>query len=165
MMIAKDRRQVSLYAFSSFSLSQMGVLFFHTLVLLSGDFQEGERTNHSIFAIEFYQRFFNVDANIVYERIMSAIVPRRAPVQYVKQDIGPNPDLYGPFWIVVTLVNVLNVSHSELDDSNCVFLCCRFFQLQSAATSPVICQRRMRISIGDTISILFRSLQRQLYCM
>lgn len=35
---------------------------------------------------------------------MSAIIPRRAPVHYIKQDIGNNPDLYGPFWIVVTLV-------------------------------------------------------------
>lgn len=82
------------------------VTFFYAF---SDDFQEGQpRTNHSIFTIEFYQQYFNVDANIVKERILSALIPRRAPVQYVKQDIGPNPDLYGPFWIVVTLVTKKN---------------------------------------------------------
>lgn len=61
---------------------------------------------HSIFSIEFYQQYFNVDTNTVSERISSAIIPRRAPVNYLKQNIGANPDLYGPFWIVVTLVNI-----------------------------------------------------------
>lgn len=65
---------------------------------------------HSIFSIEFYQKFFNVDSNIVTDRIASAIVPRRAPANYLKQDIGPNPDLYGPIWIVITLVS-LNKKH------------------------------------------------------
>lgn len=59
---------------------------------------------HSIFSIEFYQRFFNVDASVVWDRIVTAIVPRRAPINYLKQEISSNPDLYGPFWIVVTLV-------------------------------------------------------------
>lgn len=68
------------------------------------DIEESPRTNHSIFSIEFYQRFFNVDATIVKDRLLSAIVPRRAPVHYMKQDIASNPDLYGPFWIVLTLV-------------------------------------------------------------
>lgn len=79
----------------------------NAFTLFTDDLEEGTRTNHSIFSIEYYQKFFDVDATIVFERIMSAIVPRRAPVHYMKQDIGPNPDLYGPFWIVVTLVNTL----------------------------------------------------------
>lgn len=76
------------------------------------DFDSNQpKTNHSIFSIEFYQKFFNVDASVVYERIMSAIVPRRAPVQYMKQDIASNPDLYGPFWIVVTLVRFFSIEN------------------------------------------------------
>lgn len=73
-------------------------------------------SQHSIFSIEFYKQFFNVDASIVRERIVSAMIPRRAPINYLKQEIGTNPDLYGPFWIVVTLV----CFHSELmlDKSN-----------------------------------------------
>lgn len=76
-------------------------------MLFVDDLADGQRQNHSVFSLEYYQKFFNVDASIVYERIMSAIVPRRAPIHYMKQDIGPNPDLYGPFWIVVTLVTKL----------------------------------------------------------
>lgn len=70
----------------------------------SDDINDTPRANHSIFSIEFYQKFFNVDANVVLERIMAAIIPRRAPIHYMKQEIDTNPDLYGPFWIVVTLV-------------------------------------------------------------
>lgn len=45
------------------------------------------------------------------ERILSSIIPRRAPATYLKQNIGRNPDLYGPIWIVITLVDmkVMNV--------------------------------------------------------
>ncbi len=60
---------------------------------------------YSFFSIEYYQQFFNVDTSMVIERIVSSIVPRKAPPSYLKQHIGLNPDLYGPFWIVVTLVS------------------------------------------------------------
>lgn len=72
-------------------------------------------SQHSIFNIEFYKQFFNVDASIVRERIVSAVIPRRAPINYLKQEIGSNPDLYGPFWIVVTLVC------SNSIESKCMF--------------------------------------------
>lgn len=78
-------------------------------------------SQHSIFSIEFYKQFFNVDASIVRERIVSAMIPRRAPINYLKQEIGTNPDLYGPFWIVVTLVRsdssrMLNRSIDQLTE-------------------------------------------------
>lgn len=38
------------------------------------------------------------------ERILNSVVPRRASATYLRQNIAKNPDLYGPFWIVVTLV-------------------------------------------------------------
>lgn len=41
---------------------------------------------------------------MVLERITSAIIPKRAPMTYLEKQIGKNPDLYGPFWIVMTLV-------------------------------------------------------------
>lgn len=63
-------------------------------------------TSYSFFSIEYYQQFFNVDTTMVLDRIASSMIPKRAPVNYLKQHIGTNPDLYGPFWIVVTLVNV-----------------------------------------------------------
>lgn len=95
-----SKNQMHKFRYFSVFVMPNGFFFF------PDDLEEGQRTNHSIFSIEFYQKFFNVDASVVYERIMSAIIPRRAPVHYMKQDIGSNPDLYGPFWIVVTLVSV-----------------------------------------------------------
>lgn len=61
-------------------------------------------TSYSFFTIEYYQQFFDVDTTIVLERIINSMVPRRAPGNYLRQNIGKNPDLYGPFWVVVTLV-------------------------------------------------------------
>lgn len=63
-----------------------------------------QASNYSFFTIEYYQQFFDVDTPIVLERILNAIVPRRASGSYLRQNIAKNPDLYGPFWIVVTLV-------------------------------------------------------------
>lgn len=65
-------------------------------------------TAHSMFTIEFYQQFFNVDTAMVLDRIASSMIPKRAPVNYLKEQIGSNPDLYGPFWIVVTLVRSIS---------------------------------------------------------
>lgn len=90
---------------------------FFTYSVWTGDgIESGESPQqmHSIFSIEFYQKYFNVDTDIVSERITSAIIPRRAPVNYLKQNIGQNPDLYGPFWIVVTLVNTLFMTNTLL---------------------------------------------------
>ncbi|XP_055298272.1 protein YIPF1 [Sitodiplosis mosellana] len=105
------------------------------------DINENPRTNHSIFSIEFYQKFFDVDAAIVYERIMSAIIPRRAPVNYMKQDIGSNPDLYGPFWIFVTLVFSIAISGniaSYLQQANTNYHWVYNFHLVSIAATTII---------------------------
>lgn len=102
--------QVSEWKLNSYSPNSNDLTFLYIIFFFPGDSVDNGDTPpqmHSIFSIEFYQRFFNVDTNIVSDRIQSAIIPRRAPVNYLKQNIGSNPDLYGPFWIVVTLVNVL----------------------------------------------------------
>lgn len=59
----------------------------------------------SFLTIEFYQRFFDVDTFMVLERIANSMIPKRAPSNYLKLNIGQNPDLYGPFWITTTLVS------------------------------------------------------------
>lgn len=78
-----------------------------TSLNVDDDSEGGEKptaTNYSFFTIEYYQQFFDVDTQIVMERILNAMVPRRASGSYLRQNIAKNPDLYGPFWIVVTLV-------------------------------------------------------------
>ncbi|XP_037031080.1 protein YIPF1 [Bradysia coprophila] len=75
-----------------------------------GDQATNEKQVYSFFSIEYYQQFFNVDTSMVIERIVSSVIPRKAPPSYLKQHIGLNPDLYGPFWIVVTLIFSIAIS-------------------------------------------------------
>lgn len=108
-------------------------------------------TSYSFFSIEYYQQYFNVDTNIVMERIMSSMIPRRAPSTYLKQNIGRNPDLYGPFWIVVTLVRQ-RVYFKVYDYNSFNF---RYFVLPSAEMLQATCNKPARIIIGVTTSIWY----------
>lgn len=73
---------------------------------LNGDDNQQEKMVYSLFTIEYYQQFFNVDTVMVVDRIFTSMIPKRAPGNYLKSHIGLNPDLYGPFWIVITLVRI-----------------------------------------------------------
>lgn len=98
-----------------------------TLMTCTGtDESATDKQVHSFFSIEYYQQFFNVDTSMVVERIASSIIPRKAPPSYLKQHIGLNPDLYGPFWIVVTLVSKDTFSHTApLNTTDLSFLMSR----------------------------------------
>ncbi|XP_053674623.1 protein YIPF1 [Anopheles nili] len=64
----------------------------------------------SIFSFEYYQKFFDVDTMIVVDRIATSMIPKRAPANYLKLNIATNPDLYGPIWIVLTLIFTIAIS-------------------------------------------------------
>lgn len=69
---------------------------------------EGKQTA-SFWTFEFYQQFFDVDTNRVVERILWSMIPRPG-VSYLQHHIKPKPDLYGPFWICVTLIFTIAIS-------------------------------------------------------
>lgn len=83
----------------------------------------------SLFQIEYYQQFFNIDTMEVVDRIAMSIVPKRAQPTYLKTHLvitfslisnelfnmilisqGVNPDLYGPFWVTLTLIFTIGIS-------------------------------------------------------
>ncbi|XP_023161966.2 protein YIPF1 [Drosophila hydei] len=64
----------------------------------------------SFLTIEYYQQFFNVDTYMVLERIVNSMIPKRAATNYLRMNIGENPDLYGPFWITITLIFSIAIS-------------------------------------------------------
>ncbi|XP_046835396.1 protein YIPF1 [Vespa crabro] len=64
---------------------------------------------YSFWTIEYYQKFFNVNTNDVLERIKRSMFPHTTE-NYLVTHIRPNPDLYGPFWICVTLVFSIAIS-------------------------------------------------------
>lgn len=67
------------------------------------------KPTHSIWSVEYYQKLFNVDTDQVLERLLWALIPKPG-VNYLQQYIQSKPDLYGPFWICVTLVFTIAIS-------------------------------------------------------
>lgn len=68
----------------------------------------------TIWSLDYYAKYFDVDTSEVLFRILAAILPK----QNFLDLISPNPDLYGPFWISTTLILVLfitSVMGSALD--------------------------------------------------
>jgi len=61
------------------------------------------RNNNSFWTFEYYQQFFEVDTMDVARRLMGSMVPRPG-ANYLQTVIRPNPDLYGPLWVAITLV-------------------------------------------------------------
>uniref|UniRef100_A0A182QGV3 Protein YIPF n=1 Tax=Anopheles farauti TaxID=69004 RepID=A0A182QGV3_9DIPT len=74
--------------------------------------QQGDKSAKtvSIFSFEYYQKFFDVDTMIVVDRIATSMIPKRAPANYLKLNIATNPDMYGPVWIVLTLIFTIAIS-------------------------------------------------------
>ncbi|XP_017884201.1 protein YIPF1 [Ceratina calcarata] len=66
-------------------------------------------SSHSFWTIEYYQKYFNVNTKDVVERIKRSMVPHGTE-NYLISHIRPNPDLYGPFWICVTLIFAIAIS-------------------------------------------------------
>lgn len=71
-----------------------------------------DKTNaaqRNFWTVEYYQKFFNVNTNDVLERLKRSMIPHGSD-NYLITHIRPNPDLYGPFWICVTLVFSIAIS-------------------------------------------------------
>ncbi|ONK76889.1 uncharacterized protein A4U43_C02F900 [Asparagus officinalis] len=63
----------------------------------------GEQTTSNwkgFFSISSYQPYFNVDSDIVVDRLISSVYPTND----FYRKIDTNPDMYGPVWITTTLV-------------------------------------------------------------
>lgn len=70
--------------------------------------QERTQNIKSIWTLDYYQQFFEVDTKDVKERILASIIPSRNNT--LKQEIKEKPDLYGPFWISTTLIFTIAIS-------------------------------------------------------
>lgn len=68
----------------------------------------GASANKSFWTLEYYQQFFDVDTKDVIDRIIASIIPNRTDTSKTIAQI--RPDLYGPFWISVTLIFTIAIS-------------------------------------------------------
>jgi len=68
-------------------------------------------TNYNFMTLAFYRQFFDVSTSDVQERLLWSVTPRpAATAEFVRKRIRPNPDLYGPFWVCVTLIFSVAIS-------------------------------------------------------
>lgn len=77
-----------------------------TEALLGGDNSEGSPAKkESVFSFAYYQSLFDVDSDDIVQRLAWSSFPRpKFTSNFAKEKIKSKPDLYGPFWICVTLV-------------------------------------------------------------
>ncbi|XP_018307631.1 protein YIPF1 [Mycetomoellerius zeteki] len=69
---------------------------------------------NNFWTIEYYQKFFNVNTNDVLEKVKLSMIPYGND-NYLVTHIRTNPDLYGPFWISVTLVFAIAISENVVN--------------------------------------------------
>ncbi|KAI0311083.1 Yip1-domain-containing protein [Amylostereum chailletii] len=64
----------------------------------------------SVWSIDYYQSFFDVDTKTVLFRCLNTLNPF-SPT-YTSAHLNPSPDLYGPFWSLTTLIFSLFITSS-----------------------------------------------------
>jgi len=74
----------------------------------------GEWKTSNFWTLAFYQQFFDVDTTDVKNRLLYSMVPVPGK-SFLQHHIRPRPDLYGPFWICVTLVFSIAISGNLAD--------------------------------------------------
>ncbi|CAH1983402.1 unnamed protein product [Acanthoscelides obtectus] len=75
---------------------------------LDSDSSDDKAMSKSFWSIEYYQKFFDVDTKDVVERILASVTPKWD--NSLKHHLRTKPDLYGPFWISVTLIFTIAIS-------------------------------------------------------
>ncbi|XP_074574606.1 uncharacterized protein LOC141831064 [Curcuma longa] len=88
---------------------------FGTFPLMTGGYQDlgsstiaDEQATTSwqgVFSISSYWPYFNIDSDVVVDRIISSVYP----MNDFYRKIDYNPDLYGPIWISATLIVILAI--------------------------------------------------------
>ncbi|XP_044255285.1 protein YIPF1 [Tribolium madens] len=92
----------------------------------------------SFWTLEYYQQFFDVETRDVLDRIIASITPKRDTS--LKHHLRDKPDLYGPFWISVTLIFTIAISGNianYLQHTNSQYHWKYNFQLVSYAATAI----------------------------
>jgi len=63
----------------------------------------------SFWSFAYYQQFFDVDTDVVVRRVINSMVPR-VGTNFILHHIRPTPDLYGPWWISLTLIFTIAIA-------------------------------------------------------
>eukprot|EP00834_Sanchytrium_tribonematis_P000277 NODE_5_length_72347_cov_1.339331.p45 type:complete len:184 gc:universal NODE_5_length_72347_cov_1.339331:28396-28947(+) len=71
---------------------------------------DGNSPSGTIWSLNFYKKYFNVDSHAILKRVRLSFVPNHKLID----EIYDNPDLWGPFWIATSLIILLFVGNSIL---------------------------------------------------
>lgn len=71
---------------------------------------ENDGKKESPFSFAFYTKLFDVDTDLILSRLKWAVCPMPTTSSFAKKNIRAKPDLYGPFWVCVTLVFSIAIS-------------------------------------------------------
>lgn len=94
-------------------------LTFETNNLLGNNLLEDEEeepqppANTAFWSFQFYQQYFNVNDEMVLERLMHACIP--SPNSNYIEKLKPIPDFYGPLWVCITLIFSTAISGNMAD--------------------------------------------------
>ncbi|WKX93850.1 hypothetical protein Q1695_011258 [Nippostrongylus brasiliensis] len=72
-----------------------------------GDGVSSSGRTSNLFSMSFYRQFFDVETDQVLKRVLNSVVPTNS--NFILDYVHPMPDLWGPFWISVTLVFSIGV--------------------------------------------------------
>lgn len=108
-----------------------------TQALLPGAPSKSPKQMPSFFSVEFYRRCWDVTTNEVRLRVKSAIYPKQDFIS----GLHGKPDLYGPFWVAVTLCFSTaicgNLSHFIQNSGNPNFKYTPEFERVTSAASAI----------------------------
>lgn len=76
---------------------------------LDSNAEPTEVTQYSVWQIEYYQKYFNVNTTEVIAKLTGSMTPTFNQ-NYFNNQIRPNPDLYGPFWVTMTLIFTIAIT-------------------------------------------------------
>ncbi|KAK9875675.1 hypothetical protein WA026_009471 [Henosepilachna vigintioctopunctata] len=80
---------------------------------LERDVGGSQNKSFSIWSLDYYQKFFDVDTKDVTDRIIASMTPKVDPK--LRHKITEKPDLYGPFWVCTTLIFTIAISGNISD--------------------------------------------------
>ena len=122
-----------------------------TEALLGDNSDSSPVKKESVFSFAYYQSLFDVDSDDIVQRLAWSSFPRpKFTSNFAKEKIKSKPDLYGPFWICVTLVFSIAIAGTFLINPGIPFVFLNIFVFHSrkhCILFPVSlrCSRRRKI--------------------
>lgn len=69
------------------------------------------KVKYSIWQFDYYAQYFDLSTDIFFRRVLWSFLPLTGDHKgtYIERHIQSNPDLYGPFWIALTLAFTVSI--------------------------------------------------------